>query len=154
MDITYLILTYDKDNNIEALNKQIESLNEKIELIDSNIKFNMQIFLTVLTLVITLISILSFISIKSWIERKVNEYVAVTLEEIINKAPKYEVMSGDKRFSDNELKNGKYSFIIGSRDLNIKFDNNNNNNISIKPLSGEEKLKYNAEVIQLLKKER
>lgn len=32
--------------------------------------------------------------------------------------------------------------------LILTYDKDNNNNISIKPLSGEEKLKYNAEVIE------
>ena len=146
------MLNHNKDSDINYIINQIESLNERINLIDSNLKFNISTFLSILGIAITLVSFVSiffsFISvkgIKKWIENIVDKHLSKRLEEIIDRAPKYEVMSGDKRLSASECVDGKFSFIIGKRDLNIKFDKENT--ISIKPIIGEDVLEYKAEVI-------
>lgn len=145
MSITYLMLNHNKDSDINYIINQIENLNERINLIDSNLKFNIATLLSVLGIAIALVSIISFIGIKNWIENIIDKHLSKRLEFIIDRAPKYEVMSGDKRLSASECVDGKFSFIIGKRDLNIKFDKENT--ISIKPIIGEDVLEYKAEVI-------
>lgn len=122
--------------------KTIGEMYTEITVIYDATKFIFTAFFVVITLLISIISVITFTGIKNALNNFIEKERSKLISNMLDDLAKTKQVFGKEYLNDTKLENGIYKF--PAIDYKVSFHPNLINKIILKPLEGQKLLKYSA----------